>query len=75
MVNPNALRMCCLGCGRETRARTGFCSACSVPPEPPERQCPAIPVSDYLDDPDDFPDDSPPSADETYHGPDIPDDI
>lgn len=28
-INPNAEWMCCLGCGRETKAKWGYCFRCS----------------------------------------------
>jgi len=28
-INPSGEWMCCLGCGRETRAKLGYCCQCS----------------------------------------------
>lgn len=27
-VNPQGLLMCCLGCGRDTKAKGGYCASC-----------------------------------------------
>ena len=53
--------MCCLGCGRETRATSGLCPGCSGPPEVKRE----IPVAG-LDDEDEAVE-LPPAAD-PYHG-------
>lgn len=29
LPNPQGLTICCNGCGRDTKSKTGFCAACS----------------------------------------------